>query len=436
MTQSTIEILLKQSIGFESSSIGSSSINRSIRRRMNELEITDIDTYSALIHSSREELELLIEEVVIPETWFFRNEAAFKVMQQFVLSEWRAAHPAEVLRILCLPCSTGEEPYSVAMALMDGGLSPDEFHIDAVDISSRALAKARRGVYGKNSFRGNSLKICEHYFKKTEAGFSIDKSVRNTVNFQNGNIFDDDFMQSLKRYSVIFCRNLLIYFDESGCSSTARTLAGLLKDDGMLFVGHAENGWMWSGLFTFARYPMAFAYRKSSDDQGAKRTLEECTQIKPRRLSRIKRQFMPIKRRRTLAECQKDTGGGDSSKKTGKHGEAVEKGLSLDAAHEFANSGRVDDAAMICKNYLSSKGASAKAYFILGLISDTLKDTESAKKYFQKTLYLEPDHYESLVHLALILEQDGDTEGALRLKRRVERVYTKNHGSSKKVSDE
>lgn len=434
MTQSTIETLLKNSIGLETSSIGSSTINRCIRRRMTELEILDIDAYSVLIHSSRDELELLIEEVVIPETWFFRNEAAFKVMQEFVISEWSAAHPAEVVRILCLPCSTGEEPYSIAMALMDAGLSPEDFHIDAVDISSRALAKARKGVYGKNSFRGDSLKICGHFFKKTIAGSSIDESVRNTVNFQNGNVLDDSFMQSLGTYSVIFCRNLLIYFDASDRSNTAKMLGGLLRDDGILFVGHAENGRTWNGLFTFARYPMAFAYRKSTDDQHARGPLSECREGKPRRASRKKRQLTPIKRRRTLAQCHRDTG--ESSQKTGKGKSAAQECLSLDTAHELANAGRVDDAARICKKYLNSKGASAQAYFILGLISDTLKDTSGAKVYFQKTLYLEPNHYESLVHLALILEQHGDTEGALRLKRRVERVYMKNLVSAKKVRNE
>src|SRR5262249_28978799 len=138
--------------------------------------------------SSKHEIQELIETVVVPETWFFRDAKAFEVLAEFVVHEWLPASPQGSLKILSGPCSTGEEPYSVAMALLDVGMPAHRFTIDAVDISARAVAKAKAGVYGANSFRGQSLEFRERYFEETAIGYTLKRSVCRSVAFHQSNL--------------------------------------------------------------------------------------------------------------------------------------------------------------------------------------------------------------------------------------------------------
>ncbi len=408
---SEIEELLGSAIGLDISSVGADMIARAVGRRILEVGATNTDAYLSLLRLSREELMALVEEVVVPETWFFRNVDAFKLLRRFVTTEWRRAHPGGVARILSIPCSTGEEPYAIAMTMLDAGLAHGEFQVDAVDVSTRAIAKARYGVYGKNSFRGESLALCKRFVNKTDAGYTLDDSVKRAVTFHRGNILDAGFMSTLGSYDVIFCRNLLIYFNSTNQRRTARILSGMLKDDGLLFVGHAESGQIWQGLFTSARYPMAFAYRKFNDD----RRTPAPGSVKPARKThhRTERRKTPPPLAPRNARVEPPPPPPPKRDET----------TDLASALELANTGRTNEASAMCEAYLEENGASAEAYFILGLISDTEGNGARAADYLKRTIYLEPNHYEALVHLSLILEGQGDTVGAERLKARSRRLH-------------
>ena len=103
--------------------------------------------------------------MVVTETWFFREKQPFAALVRLVIEEWLPAHPTGRLRLLSVPCSSGEEPYSMAMALMDAGFPAARFEISAVDISARALAFAQRAIYGRNSFRGADLDFRTRHFR-------------------------------------------------------------------------------------------------------------------------------------------------------------------------------------------------------------------------------------------------------------------------------
>src|SRR5690348_15630053 len=115
------ESLLKNAMGLDTASIGSSCIERAVRHRMATIGLKQTDDYWQEVRRSKYELQELIEAVVVPETWFFRDREAFSALVRLVSEEWRPAHPARVLRLLSAPCSTGEEPYSMVMSLLDGG---------------------------------------------------------------------------------------------------------------------------------------------------------------------------------------------------------------------------------------------------------------------------------------------------------------------------
>src|SRR5882757_9223554 len=165
MDYAPFEALLKQAMGLDAASIGASAIEHAV--------------------------QALIETVVVPETWFFRDREAFAALARMAFEEWlrtRAEHmqhmqdTQDMMRLLSLPCSTGEEPYSMAMALLDAGFPANRSHIDAVDISARALAHARRAVYGRNSFRGDRLDFRERYFEATAQGLHLSDVVQQQVN--------------------------------------------------------------------------------------------------------------------------------------------------------------------------------------------------------------------------------------------------------------
>ena len=137
MADFEIEALLQKVMGLKVTSIGKSTLDRSVQRRMKALSINNNDAYAEKLKSSALELKELIEEVVILETWFFRDREPFKAMSQFFINQWHPKHRNNIFRVLSSPCSTGEEPYSLTMTLLDSGWPADKFTVHGVDISRR-----------------------------------------------------------------------------------------------------------------------------------------------------------------------------------------------------------------------------------------------------------------------------------------------------------
>ncbi|HUP90907.1 MAG TPA: protein-glutamate O-methyltransferase CheR, partial [Solimonas sp.] len=254
-----IEQLLKKAMGLDSQSIGSPTVERAVESRQRALRIADAQVYWDKVSTDEAELQELIEAVVVPETWFFRDREAFAALAGTVLPEWLRSHPGGVMRLLSLPCSSGEEPFSIAMALLDAGLAPERFAIDAVDISARALEIAQRGLYSPNSFRGEVLGFRDRHFEPTPHGHKVSDAVRQQVRFRQGNIFSPN---AGELYDVVFCRNLLIYFDRPVQDRAVKVIEKMLTAKGFLFVGPSETSLLGSHNFTSARWPLAFAFRK------------------------------------------------------------------------------------------------------------------------------------------------------------------------------
>src|SRR5438093_975626 len=123
---------------------------------------------------------------------------------------------------------------TMAMALLDAGVPADRFHIDAVDISARVLSQAGRGLYGRNSFRGQDLAFRDRYFRAAADGYRLSEAVCQQVRFQQGNLFDGGFLPGVERFEVIFCRNVLIYFDRPTQDRAIHILKRLLTMSGVM----------------------------------------------------------------------------------------------------------------------------------------------------------------------------------------------------------
>ncbi|NEP28220.1 CheR family methyltransferase [Moorena sp. SIO3I6] len=444
MIQATIEALLRKKIGLDGSTIGSRQIARAIETRRLACGLPDQQTYLQQLQTSPQELESLIETVVVLETWFFRDRKPFGFLSRYVISEWLPNPNYPILRILSIPCSTGEEPYSIAMTLLDAGLTPNQFRVDAIDISKEALHKARRALYSRNSFRGNQLQQQKRYFKQTADGYELCQLVRNTVNFKHGNILDPLGLAQ-NNYDIIFCRNLLIYLDKSSRFRAIELLDRLLMPKGLLFVGSAETGVRTTNRFVSVRYPFAFAYQKVKDlrqpqtrnsQQGRRRNWETSSSL-PSHKSPVTliHSLYPIQGQNQDQEQDQEyqTRSSSPSALVNRQSKGIkqsclqrelEKGQEslLEKARRLANQGNLEEAVTLCQTYLSQNLTSAEAYVLLGEVHQALGNDEQAEQCFQKAVYLKPNSYEALFHLALLQENRGDLAKATVIRQRIQRL--------------
>jgi chemotaxis protein methyltransferase WspC len=387
-----IEDLLREKIGLQAATLGRSLVEQAVAARVRVHDLANPHDYLQLLRESPDEWEALVEAVAVTETWFFRDREPFRAMVRLVQQEWLPAHPTGKLRVLSVPCSTGEEPYSLAMALFDAEISPARFQIDAVDIRPAAIAYARRAEYGRNSFRGKYLTFRARFFQPVKAGYGLNKSVQEQVRFEIGNLLDEQFRSGSEPYDFIFCRNLLMYFDRASQERVLQKLNRLLTKAGVLFVGSAEVLIACRCGFAPAKLPFSFACRKAQ-------TADALTRRHP---SAANSQFghSPLQPAASVAKPLTD----------------------LATARLLAEQGNFAGAAKMCEDYLREFGVSAEAYYLLGRVRDTVGAGSEASEFYRKALYLEPDHCETLEHWALLSEKGGDGARARILVERAERI--------------
>jgi chemotaxis protein methyltransferase WspC len=407
-----IENLLAQTIGLDAASVGLAAIERAILLRMAASGLKSQPAYLEKIQSSATELQELIEAVVVSETWFFRDQEAFAALGDFVIHEWLPARSSGKLRLLSIPCATGEEAYSMAMTLTGIGLSADDFQIDAVDISEHALVRARKATYSRNSFRGKSIDFRDRYFETGPHGYRLSDVMRKRVLFQQGNLLSPDFFPGSHRFHFIFCRNLLIYLNLSAQSRAIQTLKRLLTPEGLLFVGPAEAALMVNHHLVSAKRPMAFAFRHGAllpKQPPAERKAFRVTKTPVASRSPAPKPKPPVKTERVAPTQAHPAPPG-------------KMGIDLKLAGRFADEGRLEEAIKVCEHYLKRHPSSVEALYLLGVIHDATGDWEKARPYYRKALYLDPEHYDSLMHLAYAAEKEGDAAKVKNLRARASRV--------------
>ncbi len=258
----SVAALLTRRIGLDPATVGEGMIARAILERMTAVRVHDPDSYARLVASSESELGELIELVVVPESWFFRDVKPFERLVRLAASPGMLSPSKPVFRVLSVPCASGEEPYSIAMALLDAGLSHNCIHVDAADLSRRALASAARAVYGSNAFRSRNLAFRNRYFRAVEPHYVLDEAVRRLVRFHCANLFAPGFFAGAASYDAIFCRNLLIYLDAGSRQHALDTFDRLLAPEGLLFVGHAEATTKLDARFAPIDDAGSFAYER------------------------------------------------------------------------------------------------------------------------------------------------------------------------------
>jgi chemotaxis protein methyltransferase WspC len=424
MSLTMIESLLEKEIGVSADAIGSGVIAKAVRFRVAECGLADIKAYLNLVKTSQEEQGNLIEAVVVPETWFFRNKNSFAFLANYVTAEWLPKHRGDRLRVLSVPCSMGEEPYSIAMALMDAGIGGDRFHVDGVDISDAALGKAKSGVYTKGSFRGDDLSFRKRYFEPRGDAYQLNADVRKKARFIKGNVLDRRLFMGQEPYDIIFCRNLLIYLSSEAKRRAFETLDRLLAGTGVLFLGHAERQaaieWGLAGIPEFG----VFACRKErrKRENGLKSALHVHPQPCQRQFEKAGKRPRAPSRLHPPVAIDEGFEPKILSEQPDSRGPLEDQKDLFNEAQRLADQGSLLSALELCENFLKENPVHVQAHFLMGLILEALDNEERAEEFFNKAIYLDPNHYESLNHLSFVVEHRGDKKRAVHLRRRALRV--------------
>ena len=410
-----VQTLLRRATGL---TVSKSVAERAVRQRMERTGQTDSEAYLDTI--TPDEMTQLVELVVVPESWLFRDPQAFYATVELVKERWSRGRTT---RIASIPCAGGEEPYSMAMALRDANVPKQAFSIDAYDLSPACIERAQAGVYGRNAFRAQDVAFRERYFTHvTDDAYRIDEALRAQVSFRQGNLLQFDTRAMGKQYDVIFCRNLLIYFDKPTTRAAIDTLSALLADDGMLLAGYAEVPSFCQHGFAPLQHRQAFALKK--DDGKPPVPAPAPAPVAPLKKPAL-RSVPPSPKPApapALAPVRATPAAPARTRPVSVPAATAAVDL-LAEARLLADRGMLREAGEQCHAHLARAPEAAEAYYLLGLINELAGKMDLADDYWRRCIYLQPDHYEALCHLALLAERNGNHTAATTLKARAARIY-------------
>lgn len=398
MNVAAVLALLRERTGIDPDTLGAGAVQTAVRARLHRLGVRDVAAYARQLQADADEFGRLVEEVVVPETWFFRGGDLFWYLADHI----RDAGGAAPVRVLSLPCSTGEEPYSLAIALAERGVPPARWSIEAIDLSPRHIAQARRGVYRDFSFRQLPDDLRDRHFTATADGWEVCAEIRSAVQFRVGNILEPGPTLAVAPFDVIFCRNLFIYLGRDARPQALDTIAGLLRDGGLLCLGHADPLDPADARFVRTGLPGHFLHRRVRMPAPAvpPPVARPVPLLLPAPAPRPAPPRLQPKPAPVAAVAPPD----------------------LDQARRLADAGRYDDALAVCRAAQAAAPPSADLFALLGLIHQARGEPADAIAAFHKALYLRPDHREALTHLSLLLQAQGQPQQAAAVLRRLARL--------------
>lgn len=241
------------------------------KRLLERMAATDNETFRGYFtllrfEASGTELQHLVNLMTVNETYFFREEYQFRCLVESMLAEIiaRRASSAKPIRIWSVPSSSGEEPYGIAMYLLEHWPPLRQWDVEIIssDIDTQILEKARQGLYAERAVHHVPEPLLKKYFQRVGKHYQVRKTLRETVEFTKVNVSDSTDIRSHRHFDVIFCRNLLIYFDDLSRKKTAESFYDALNPGGFICLGHSEAMSRISPLFQVRHFPEAIVYQK------------------------------------------------------------------------------------------------------------------------------------------------------------------------------
>jgi chemotaxis protein methyltransferase CheR len=402
-----------------------SALERGVRKRMSALLMTCCDGYLSYLREhgeSRHELQKLLQFLTVGETYFFRYPSQFDALKQRLMQ--RAA-TGEPIRIWSAGCSTGEEPYSIAICVME--TLPDwrsrDVRIIATDINNHSLKSAREGVYSPWSIRGADRGLVERYFLRIGESYVIRDEVKSLVEFRHLNLAGDDFSPfAPAHFDAIFCRNVLIYLSLETAAALVERFADTLRPSGKLFLGHAETVLQRCRKLEVRRQQNSFYYVRCEERQTqAAPPPAPALILPPAPESAAPSGAAPLPTPRDRLRAARELYDAEELDGALKLVEEVlaqaprEASALILKGFVLAAQGRVTEALHSCADAIALNDLLPEAYFLKGILLDACDLLGEAADEYRKALLLDhdfimPRYYMGRLHLRLGRVAEGTRE--------------------------
>ncbi len=391
---------LHRRLGLDRESIGTTTLDHAIDEACATFGCGDATSLLQLVDSSDRDWQRFVDLMVIPETWLFRVPEQFEDMLRFMRTELGPRRP---IRVLSLPCASGEEAYSIVAAMLAAGYSLDSISVLGIDVSARLIDKARAGRYGRNAVRGREAD--PNWFHWTGDVLEVAPALRRGVRFRVGNALHSGLFEADERFDVIFCRNLLIYLDLDSRRQVISQLMTVLDPPGLILAGQAEVlSAIDARLQPLAGYgPLSYSpqARPGRGEEGV--PIRARTPVPAPAPPPPRRPAVPKPAPKPAAETREDQ---------------------LERARRAADVGVLDEAGKLCKLLLEQHPEWADAWFLHGVIETAREDWDAAEAAFVRVSYLDRNHRDAIEHRAALAERRGRADEANQLRSRLRRLGT------------
>jgi chemotaxis protein methyltransferase WspC len=402
MSRDALLDLLRDRIGLDAGSLGERIVDDACAEARRTLNVADDAQLVQRMRADPSAFAAAAEHFLVGESWFFRANEQFDDLVRFA----RANRDRRPLRILSLPCASGEEAHSAVIRLLEAGLAPAEIEVLGIDLSEPAVLRARAGRYRASALRGQApVAPWMHPAGDGSGGFVVDDMVRQCIHFRVGNALDDAHLRGADRFDVVFCRNLLIYLDTAARKQLLGQLRALLAAPGLLLAGQAEVVSTMHGDFlpVPTGSPLSFRLRASED-------------AAPTPVARVQAAVPVVINRRASAISA------PIAKPAPAPAPPAPPVDVLAQARALADAGQLADALASCTRWLDVHPADSEALFLFGLLESALGHFDAADQAFTRVLYVDRDHADALAQRIGLAERFGRTDQARDLRARAARL--------------
>lgn len=440
--------LIEARLGLEFSPAEHHRLAALMRERMHETGSFDFGCYECLCHGSREELRILASKLTVPETYFFREPEQIAALHQAVIPWLQRDTPHRHIRIISVGCSTGEEPFSLAIALKETpALDLSSISIIGIDVNLQSIEKGGRGRFPKWSMRAMPAEYLKKYFHPDGDGFVLDDRIRAMVHLEERNLAEDDpDLWRPNSYDVIFCRNVLMYFSAAKMMESVARFARTIAADGFLFLGAAETLRGISHDFHLQHGPGCFYYSRQAPTAGNGEILRAKASPPP---SPVPAVVMPAVESAGVATAdgagappQSVANGGAAAPataslprlarfaeatdrfRTGRAREALQILQDLPAEERgdpdaivltaaiLAERGSTQEAARLCSSLLANDDLNLSAHYLMGYCNEQRGRSAEAIESYQTAVYLDPAFAMPHLRLGQLFKRQGDLRQA------------------------
>ncbi|NOQ36817.1 MAG: hypothetical protein GQ569_13135 [Methylococcaceae bacterium] len=423
--------LLRQRTGLNISDNEQEKACHILENRLRELRFNSTESYYQFLNEgsvkAEQEWQTLVELLTILESFFLRDKGQIKILKEQILPDLiQRNRSSRRLKIWSAGCSTGEEPYSLALLIQK--LIPDYHNWDILilgsDINTKALAKAESGLYSKWSLRDVEADVLSHFTPAEKGLFALDPAIKNRVNFRQLNLLQAPFPDyQINEIDLILCRNVFIYFTPQAITQVIEKFTHTLKAGGYLITGHGELYQQnLQGLKSHV-FVESVVYQKHHDEIFEIIDIPEQPELPSLTLTET---LQPSTLEATGTSSQATPVNTDLSPEE-HYAKSIQSAenkildlLDFDANYElaksYANSGQYPIAEKHLQAAMNINSLNGKPYYLLSQVKELQNDREQAKELLQKVIYLTHDFIPAYLDLAVLHQQQGETQKAAKMR--------------------